>query len=209
MTIYDITRTVSPGTHVWPGDNSFGVAHVMRRSEGSSVNLTALTMSAHTGTHADAYYHYDDEGAHPLAMPLDAYLGSARVVTVDKTEGELYPGDFEHTSLEGVQRILVHSHVSDLNDDQWPEAFPYLSVELIEWLSERDVRLIGLDSPSVDAFDSKELPCHHTLKRLNMVNLETLQLRGVPDGDYELIALPLKLDLACGSPVRAILRTLE
>jgi len=209
MTIYDITRTVSPRTHVWPGDTPYSAAHVLRRSEGSSVNLTTLTLSAHTGTHADAYYHYDDNGVHPQAMPLDAYIGPAHVVMVSKQEGALYPRDFEHSSLDGIQRLLVHSYVSDLDDDQWPEVFPYLSVELIEWLAARGVRLIGLDSPSVDAFDSKELPCHHALKRLNMVNLETLQLRGVPDDKYELIALPLKLDLACGSPVRAILRTLE
>jgi arylformamidase len=207
MTIYDITRTVAPATHVWPGDTSYSAAFVLRRSEGSSVNLTTLTMSAHTGTHADAYYHYEDDGAHPLTMPLDAYIGSARVATVTKREGALYPQDFSHVSLAGAQRLLVHSHVSDLDDDQWPQTFPYLSVELIEWLASMDVCLIGLDSPSVDAFDSKELPCHHALKQHKLVNLETLQLRSVPDGDYELIALPLKLDLACGSPVRAILRT--
>jgi arylformamidase len=206
--IYDITRTVSPATHVWPGDTSFSAQHVLRRSEGASVNLTTLTMSAHTGTHADAYYHYEDGGAHPLAMPLDAYTGLARVVTVAKRDGALTPDDFGHVSMVGVQRLLVHSWVSDLADSEWPQTFPYLSVELVEWLASRDVRLIGLDSPSVDAFDSKDLPCHHALRSHNMVNLETLQLRGVPDGDYELIALPLKLDLACGSPVRAILRTL-
>ena len=70
------------------------------------------------------------------------------------------------------------------------------------------MRLIGLDSPSVDDFTSKDLPCHHALRRFGLVNLELVQLRGVPDGDYDLTALPLKLDDACGSPVRAVLRTL-
>ena len=83
-----------------------------------------------------------------------------------------------------------------------------ITLGLIDWLASLDVCLIGLDSPSVDAFDSKDLPCHHALRRQGMVNLETLFLRDVPDGVYELIALPLKLDLACGSPVRAVLRTL-
>jgi arylformamidase len=207
MTIYDITRTVSPATHVWPGDTAYSAALVLRRSKGSSVNLTTLTMSAHTGTHADAYYHYEDDGAYPLTMPLDAYVGPARVVTVAQREGALSPQAIGNVNLAGVQRLLVHSWVSDLGDDQWPVDFPYLSVELIEWLASSGVQLIGLDSPSVDAFDSKDLPCHHALKRHNMVNLESLQLYGVPDGDYELIALPLKLDLACGSPVRAILRS--
>jgi arylformamidase len=206
--LYDITRTITPTLHVWPGDTAFSAQHVLRRSEGASVNLTTLNLSAHTGTHADAYYHYEDNGAHPAGMPLSAYIGHARVVTVAKRGGALLPQDFAHVSLDGAERLLIHSWVSDLPDNEWPSEFPYLSVELIEWLSSLGIVLIGLDSPSVDAFDSTELMCHHALYHYKMVNIETLQLRGVPDGDYEFIALPLKLDQACGSPVRAVLRTL-
>ncbi|MDX1993104.1 MAG: cyclase family protein [bacterium] len=205
--LYDITRTVRPSLKVWPGDTPFAVEHALRLEAGASVNLTTLTLSAHTGSHADAYYHYEANGAHPAQMPLDAYIGSARVVTVAKQDGPLNVEDFAPADLNHVERLLIHSHVSDLPDDQWPQRFPYLSVELIEHLAGQGCRLIGLDSPSVDAFDSTDLPCHHALRRFNMVNLETLLLRDVPDGDYELIALPLKFDLACGSPVRAVLRS--
>jgi arylformamidase len=207
-TIYDITRTVTPTTAVWPGDASYNVATVLDLAQGSSVNLTTISLSPHTGTHADAYFHYTAMGAHPSAMPLDAYIGRAKVVTVSKRDGALLPEDFAQVDMTDVQRLLIHSHVSDLPDDQWASEFPYLSIELIEWLAGYGVRLIGLDSPSVDAFDSTGLPCHHAIKAHGMVNLELLTLRGVPDGDYELIALPLNLDLACGSPVRAILREL-
>lgn len=205
--LYDITRTISAATHVWPGDTAFSAAHLLRLDAGASVNLTTLTLSAHTGTHADAYYHYEPAGAHPAHMPLEAYLGRARVVTVSKQNGALTPEDFAGVDLTGVQRLLIHSHVSDLPDDQWAQTFPYLSVALIEALAIGGLRLIGLDSPSVDAFDSKDLPCHHALYQYGIVNLESLLLRTVPDGEYELIALPLKLDAACGSPVRAVLRT--
>ncbi|MFW5692172.1 MAG: cyclase family protein, partial [Chloroflexota bacterium] len=111
--------------------------------------------------------------------------------------------------MAGVPRLLIHSYVSELADTAWPDEFPYLSVELIDWLAGQGVVLVGLDSPSVDAFDSTELPCHHAIWRAGMVNLELLSLRDVPDGVYELTALPLKLDQVCGSPVRAILRTLS
>ena len=207
--IYDITRTVSTRTAVWPGDTPFSKQFVFRLDEGKSVNLTTLTFSPHTGSHADAYYHYDVDGAYPAGMPLDSYIGPARVVTVVRRDGPLRPDDFAQVDLAGTRRLLIHSHVSDLEDDRWPEEFPYLSVELIEWLARLGVVLIGLDSPSVDAFTSTDLPCHHALRRVNMVNLEILYLRDVPDGLYELIALPLKLDGVCGSPVRAILRTLD
>jgi arylformamidase len=206
--LYDITRTVAPTTHVWPGDTPYSVTPVMRLADGASVNLTTLTLSAHTGTHADAYFHYETNGAHPAAMHLSAYIGRARVVTVNRQAGPLLSSDFKYVDLTGAERLLIHSHVSDLPDDQWPSVFPYLSVELIDWLAGLQIVLVGLDSPSVDAFDSTELTCHHRLSYHRMVNIETLYLRDVPDGDYEMIALPLKLDRACGSPVRAILRSL-
>jgi arylformamidase len=106
-----------------------------------------------------------------------------------------------------VQRLLIHTWVSDLPDTQWPEDFPYPSVEVIDWLAGWGVVLLGVDGPSMDTLDSKDLPGHHALLRHGMVNLESLMLRNVPDGVYELIALPLKIDGVCASPVRAILRT--
>lgn len=207
--IYDITRTISTITHVWPGDNPVQISHVLQLEQGDSVNLTTISMSPHTGTHADAYYHYETNGEYPSQLPMGVYIGKAQVVTVDKEDGPLTRDDFAHVILDDSERLLIHSHVSDLPDNEWAQTFPYLSVELIIWLAGKNIKLIGLDSPSVDAFDSTDLPSHHALFRHKMVNLECLQLRGVPDGLYELIALPLKLDGVCGSPVRAILRTLH
>ena len=207
--LYDITRTISNTTHVWPGDTPYSVTQTLSKSAGDAVNLLTLTLSAHTGTHADATYHYAEDGEHPATMPLAAYIGPARVVHVALRDGPLLPQHLSHIDLTGGERLLIRSHVSDLPDDQWPQTIPYLSVDLIEHLAGLNYKLIGLDSPSVDAFDSKDLPCHHALRRYGLVNLEHLLLRGVPEGDYELVALPLKLDAACGSPVRAILRTLS
>jgi arylformamidase len=208
MTIYDITRTISPTLKVWPGDAQYRVNAVLKKDEGAAVNLTTLTLSAHTGTHADAYFHYTKDGAHPAQMPLVQYIGPVRVVTVTKRDGPLEKEDFAPGILEGARRLLIHSHVSDLPDDVWPEEFPYPSVALIEYLGSQGYVLIGLDSPSFDELTSTALEGHHALARNQIVNLETLNLRGVPDGDYELAALPLKLDEACGSPVRAVLRSL-
>ncbi len=207
--IYDITRTIRPSIAVWPGDAQFSVATVLSIPDGWAVNLTTLTFSPHTGTHADAYFHYEQDGAYIAAMPLEPYIGRARVITVTKRDGALTPEDFAGRDFTGAERILIHSAVSDEGDETiFPAQFPYMSVELIEWWAAQGIVLIGLDSPSFDEFTSKELPCHHALRKHGMVNLENLALRGVPDGDYELIALPLKFDLACGSPVRAVLRTL-
>lgn len=206
--IYDITRTVSAHTAVFPGDTPYSTKHNWKISSGAPVNLTTITTTPHVGTHADAYFHYIRDGIHPNQMPLEPYVGKARVVTVSKRTGEITLDDLGGISLDGVERLLIHTWVSDVPDEQWTTDFPYTSVSLLETLARHGVRLIGVDVSSVDSIDSATLPAHHALQRLGMVNLENLALAGVPDGDYELVALPLKLDAACGSPVRAILRTL-
>lgn len=206
--IYDITRTIASDTAVWPGDTPFSFQSVSRMADGDSVNLTTLTLSAHTGTHADAPWHYIDTGSHPADQPLEKYIGPAHVATIARQHGGIVPSDLAGHDLEGMARLLIHTWVSDLPDSEWPQDFPYPTVELIDWLAARNIILFGVDMPSVDRFDDDTLPCHLRLYHHGIVNLETLLLRGVPDGNYELIALPLKLARVCGSPLRAILRTL-
>lgn len=207
--MHDISRTISPGLAVWPGDSAFRFEHALRIADGASVNLTTLTLSAHTGSHADAPYHVADGGLHPADLPLEKYMGPADVVSIGRRSGGITPADFDGRDLTGMQRLLIHTWVSDLPDGTWPEDFPFPTVELVDWLAARGAVLLGLDSPSVDRFDSQDLPCHHRLQRHGIVNLETLCLAGVPDGRYELIALPLKIAGVCGSPVRAVLREID
>jgi len=204
--IYDISRTISTTLAVWPGDMPFSIQHVARLSEGAAVNLTTIALSARTGTHADAPYHYTVVGEHPAELPLQSYLGSAHAVTITRQHGGIIPEDFAKHDLAGMERLLIHTWVSLWPDDRWPEDFPYPTIELIDWLAAHGVRLFGVDLPSVDRFDSKDLECHHRLYEHGIVNLESLKFSGVPDGVYELIALPLKIAGACGSPLRAILR---
>ena len=205
--IYDISRTISPTLAVWPGDAAFRFDYAMSKANGESVNLTTLTLSPHTGSHADAPYHVTDNGLHPDQLPLEKYLGPAHVATITRQHGGIVPADLEGHDLTGLQRLLIHTWVSEQPDDQWPDDFPYPTVELIDWLAEQGAVLLGMDSPSVDHFSSKDLPGHHRLIERGLAHLETLCLAGVPDGVYELIALPLKLAAVCGSPVRAVLRS--
>ncbi len=207
MTFYDITRLVTPAIPVWPGDTPFQIEQLGKIAAGDSVNLTTLHMSAHTGTHADAWWHCADEGARAADMPLDRYIGPAHVLSIPRTAGGITIPELPTLDWTSAERVLFHTPVSDQPEDCWPDPFPYLTVELVDFLADRGVKLIGLDSPSVDAFDSKTLLCHQRLRLRGLENLESLQLRAVPDGRYELIALPLRLAGACGSPVRAVLRS--
>lgn len=206
MAIYDVTRTVSPQIAVWPGDPPFSFRWAMRIDRGDAVNVSTITMSAHTGTHVDAPYHYEDAGAVLADMPLDIHIGPATVVELD-VRGEIRPEHFAALDLGRVERLLIKTHASLRADNEWEEDFPYLSVAAAEALGRAGVRLFGTDAPSVDPQHSKTIDAHHALYRGNVAILEALQLRDVPPGEYELIALPLKLQLDA-SPVRAVLRTL-
>jgi arylformamidase len=206
--LYDITRTVSASTAVFPGDSAYQALPVLRLSEGASVNLVTLTTTPHVGTHADAPFHYLANGVHPVSLSVEPYIGTARVVTVPTMTGAITSDDLPTGIDYGeTQRLLIHTRYSDLDDSVWDDTFPYPDVTLIDWLADLGMILIGIDTPSFDHAASTELPGHQALGRNKIANLENLMLRGIPDGVYELIALPLKLDAACASPVRAVLRT--
>ena len=207
--IYDLSRTISTATAVWPGDAPFSFQHVVRIEGGAGYNLTKVSMSPHTGTHADAPWHFERDGSHPAQVPLERYLGRAHVVTVARERGGIVPADLDGADLDGVERLLVHTRASALEDHEWPEEFAHATVELADWLAARGAVLLGLDAPSMDAFDSADLPCHHRLAAHGIAAIENLRLKGVPDGVYDLAALPLKFAETCGSPVRAVLRTVD
>jgi arylformamidase len=209
MTLIDISRSLTPGMAVWPGDTPFNLQTILDRRQGASVNLTTLTVSAHTGSHVDAPRHFRDDGLTLEAVALRPFWGPARVVTVSKPAGPLTPADFAHVDWAGVERLLVHSAASDLDPAIFPEQYVYPSPELADFLGGLGVILYGADAPSMDDQHSQALPGHNALWRNGVAILEGLALAHVSDGDYELVALPLKITGGDGSPVRAVLRPLS
>ncbi|MDX1662870.1 MAG: cyclase family protein [Candidatus Promineifilaceae bacterium] len=204
--IIDISRTLHSGIGVWPGDTPFERQTMLTRSEGGSVNLSTLTLSAHTGSHVDAPFHFQDEGTTVEALELAPFWGPAQVVTVGRETGALVPEDFAEWDLTRAPRLLVHSAASALDPSLFPEQFVYPSPELAGFLAEQGIVLYGTDAPSMDAADSKALPGHNALQQHGIAILEGLELSRAPDGLYELVALPLKIEGCDGSPVRAALR---
>ncbi len=205
--IYDITRTVTADVAEWPGDTPFAQKWVSRMERGDAVNVTAITLSPHTGTHADAPLHYNTAGLPIGEVPLDVYIGRATVVEIDTTAA-VSPAQLAGIDLRNIERLLIKTPASLRPTERWDEEFAYLAPETASLLGESGVRLFGTDAPSVDPMHSKTLEAHHTLDRHSVYILESLALADVPPGDYELIALPLKLTVD-GSPIRALLRTLE
>ncbi len=208
MAVYDISRTLNPALAPWPGDTAFRLEPMLERRRGASVNLTTLTISAHFGTHMDAPHHFTDGAATVEGLDLAVYWGRAQVVTVEQTEGPLLPGAFARVDLSLAPRLLVHSRASHLDPTRFPASYVYPDPSLAGHLAAAGVILYGADAPSMDHAESKTLPGHNALLAAGVAILEGLDLSRVPDGLYELVALPLKIEGGDGSPVRAALRTL-
>ncbi|MDM8520264.1 cyclase family protein [Anaerolineales bacterium HSG6] len=205
---YDVSRTINEQLAVWPGDATFSGPRVANMDKGDIVNVRKLTFSSHFGTHVDAPLHFVADGQPLETLPVDIFIGPATLVTVSKENGPLFPADFPDLDWATVERLLIHSSASHKPVDQFNQQFVYPSPELADLMGQYNVRLFGTDAPSVDAFEGPEgLVGHYAMQDNNIIILEGLMLADVPDGEYELIAQPLKLEGGDGCPVRAVLRS--
>ncbi|MDW0116655.1 arylformamidase [Sporosarcina thermotolerans] len=203
----DISQPLHNGIAEWPGDTPFQYEVKFLKAFTGSVNIGQMTTSMHTGTHIDAPFHYDDEGLKVDELPIDVYIGRAKVIDVTGLES-VGRSDLEAIDFEGVERILLKT-LSRPDTDVFPESYTVLRADIGSLLKERGVRLIGIDTPSVDPEPSKTLDAHHSLHDNGVLILENIVLADVEPGDYELIALPLPIKGGDGSPVRAVVRRWE
>ncbi|MFI8684327.1 arylformamidase [Rossellomorea sp. NPDC077527] len=203
MKIIDISRPLKNDTPIWPGDTPFTFSLNWTKEETGSVNVGQLTMSSHTGTHVDAPFHFDSDGKRILDMPLERFMGRAIVVSVEGTL-EISPEHVMGIDFTGVDKVLFKTNAWKLSG-KFPENIPPVHKELPAFLKEKGINLIGVDLPSVDPLDSKELVAHHSLREHDIGILEGIDLSHVDPGVYELVALPLPLQEGDGSPVRAVL----
>lgn len=207
MRLIDISPPLSPETPVWPGDTPFQQAEVWRMEDGSAVNVSRITLSPHTGAHADAPLHYARDGVAIGEVPLDAYLGRARVIHCLGARPLVKARHIEH-ALDGIPpRVLLRTYARNPLE-RWDSGFCAVAPETVTLLARHGVRLIGIDTPSIDPQESKTMDAHRAVHAAGMAILEGLVLDHAPEGDYELIALPLKFSALDASPVRAVLREL-
>ncbi|CAM3188680.1 arylformamidase [Filibacter tadaridae] len=203
----DISQPLQNDIAEWPGDTPFSYEVAFAKVDTGSVNIGKLTTSTHMGTHIDAPFHFDDAGKKVLDLDINLYIGKARVIDVSGLESVGH-SDLENIDFGGVARVLLRTS-SRPDANVFPEEFTYLRGDIGPLLNERGVKLIGVDTPSVDPEDSKLLEAHHSLNQNGVMILENIVLDSVEPGDYELIALPLPLAEGDGSPVRAVLRSVK
>jgi len=212
MKLWDISRTLSNEFAEWPGDEPFCYRLNAEIAQGATVNLGAISMSVHNGTHADGRFHFDAKGESIDKASLELYLGRATVVDLSKAFSSLKEKHLitiedlrqDAEEIAASSRLLVKT-------DRWsdstvfPDRIPVIAADVPAWLQKNGVKLLGVDLPSVDEIDSKSLQNHHALAHAGIAIIESLDLSNVASGIYNFAALPLKIAGADGTPVRAVL----
>lgn len=208
MTMIDISPVIDPTIAVWPGDTPFVRTINVDMAQGGNLTLSDIRTTVHVGAHTDAPSHYLQDGQDIASRSLHYYIGPCSVIHVEGARGRrIVPKDLEGKRIMAARVLLRTGTFPDPRN--WNDDFASLSPELVDWLHSVGVILVGIDTPSVDPFESKALEAHQALAKHDMANLEGLVLDRVAEGRYELVALPLALAGADGSPVRAILRSLS
>ncbi|OCA88777.1 arylformamidase [Pseudobacillus wudalianchiensis] len=202
----DISQPLNERIAHWPGDTPFSYDLSFTKKETRSVNIGRITTSLHTGTHIDAPFHFESSAQTILDLDLSIFIGKARVIDVSHFR-KIGAEQLQAFPLDKAERLLLKT-LPISKPDTFPEEVIQLDPDLGPLLKEKNICLIGVDVPSVDALDSKEMAVHHSFHQHHIHILENIILDHVPPGDYELIALPLPIEGADGSPVRAVLRPL-
>ncbi len=202
--LIDISPRISERLKVWPGDTPPAREVLLDMKCGDNITLSTLRSTVHLGAHADAPSHYGADAPTIDERSLDYYLGDCQVMCVSVPRHTRITPDMLPAAVTSPRLLLATGTFPD--PEAFNEDFAALSPELVHALHRQGVKLIGIDTPSVDLFDSKDLPSHHAFLTCDMAILEGLVLADVPEGTYELIALPLRLIGFDASPVRAVLR---
>ncbi|MCT2535719.1 arylformamidase [Aquibacillus koreensis] len=203
----DISQPLTNEIAHWPEDTPFSYQLTYTKQQTGSVNIGQILTSVHTGTHVDAPFHFDDQGEKILDLDVSIYIGRAKVIDVSSVN-VINRDVLNGFHLNGVERLLLRTSLSS-SPNQFPKSIPILDPDVAPYLAAIGIRLLGVNMPSVDPLDSKELPTHHALHQNGIYILENVILDAIKEGDYFLSALPLALEESDGSPVRAVIRKIE
>lgn len=202
--LLDVSMPVTPRTAGFPGDEPFSCGWTCTIPGGAAVNVGWVKTSPHVGTHVDAPFHYMQEGGRLGEMGLDTFVGPCLVVDATD-EDSLHEGLLRGLDLGAFPRVLFKTRRRS-DPEVFHDKFPLLTEDAIDLLARHRVRLVGMDTPSFDATDSKTLPIHHRLGRAGIANVENLVLDHAEAGKWELIAAPVRWIEMDAAPLRAILR---
>ncbi|MBI5097009.1 MAG: cyclase family protein [Nitrospirae bacterium] len=206
MRLFDITLPVSQGLPVWPGDPSVAVEPTARIANGAKANLSRIDMGSHTGTHIDAPFHFNDNGLTVDRLPLEFLIGRVSVIEIGEEKRAIDKALLESIGISNIERVLFKTGNSRRYRHEFVMDFTALTPDGAEFLVKKGVKVVGIDYLSIERYGSKDHRVHHLLLDSGVIIIEGLYLKDVKPGDYELIALPLKLKGGDGAPARVVLR---
>jgi len=209
MKLHDVSVLISDDLPVWPGDPGISMTLASSLQQGDNANVTRLTMGVHTGTHIDAPFHFEADGVAIDQLPIEILVGSCQVFDLPEIKGGIGPDDMQRLDFKGTTRVLFKTSNSiwwESGEREFQKEFVYITEEGAKFLIDHGVKLVGVDYLSVEKFGNSGHATHHLLLRNQVVIVEGLNLSRISSGEYELIALPLRLKGSDGSPARVILR---
>lgn len=203
----DISQPLNNKLAHWPGDQSFHYHTPLTKEVTGSVNIGRITTSTHVGTHADAPYHFLEDGRKIIDLEIDRYIGPCKVIDLSD-----FPAIDEialkSKGISHAERLLIRTTLPN-EPERFPDEVPPITPDGAAYMNAIGVKLVGVDTPSVDPIKSKELAGHHALHKHDIYILENVMLDQVKEGDYQLIALPLPLEDSDGSLVRAVIKPIK
>lgn len=203
----DISQPLQNNIAHWPEDQPFHYETTVTKADSGSVNIGKITTSTHIGTHVDAPFHFLNEGKRILDMDIERYIGRCKVIDVSPFP-QIDEKALRSVLTSSVERLLIKTALPN-RPERFPKDVPPITQDGAAYMAKMNVKLVGVDTPSVDRISSKDLSGHHALYENDIYILENVMLDHVDEGDYELIALPLAMKEADGSPVRAVIRPIN
>src|SRR4051812_5338104 len=206
MKLIDVSVPLDASLASYPNNLPFSLEAVKRLSRGDSSNVSALHMSAHSGTHVDAPRHFYDEGSATEALPLEMLVGKARVIEL-RPRGGITADDLAAVDLSEDVRALIKTQNSRLwGDPDFHKDYVGVTESGAKYLVDHGIKVVGVDYLSVEVFKTPGAPAHHVLLGAGTIVIEGLNLRDVDAGVYEMLCLPLKVVGSDGAPARVVLR---
>lgn len=203
----DISQPLNNKLAHWPGDTAFHYDTPLTKDETGSVNIGRITTSAHVGTHVDAPFHYRNDGERIIDLELERFIGKCQVIDLSH-EQAVNEQALKAKDISQTERLLIRTSLPN-QPERFPSEVTPITPDGAAYMASLGVKLVGVDSPSVDSVTSKDLPGHHALYNNDIYILENVMLDDVAEGNYKLIALPLPLEEADGSLVRAVIKPIE
>jgi arylformamidase len=209
MKIHDVSLLISEDLPIWPGDPGISMTLASSLNHGDDANVTRLEMGVHTGTHIDAPIHFEAEGKSIDELSMDTLIGPCRVFDLSGIVENIEYESLKSLDFSGATRVLFKTQNSTWwasGETKFQKDFVCITEAGAKFLVDQGVKLVGIDYLSVEKFGSSDYSTHHLLLRNQVVIVEGLNLSGVSSGEYELIALPLRLKGSDGSPARVVLK---